>query len=230
MNMRMEVKTAKMNTVDFQSGGMPKRMQGTKANNFDDYKSRFDTMGLGSGAAASSQQTMQTKAQEFAKKALALGEAAGLGGARVPLVEDAAATMERMLDKFVNQRVDKLGPALSKEEKKAKKAEKKEKKKSKKKDKKKKDKKKKKKGDKKKKKKEKKKDKKKKESSSSSSSSSSSGSGGSSGADGGSEQKADREEEKGTPNSKADKSEAKSGRKRKREGSGKASDSDSSKS
>jgi len=99
---------AERGTVGFESGGMPKRMIGTKANNMDDYKSRFETMGLASGSGPSrhcSQQSLQSKAAAFAEKALALGEAAGLGGARVPLVKDAGATMERMLDKFVNKRV-----------------------------------------------------------------------------------------------------------------------------
>lgn len=96
---------ARMNTVGFESGGMPKRMQGTKANNLDDYKSRFETMGLGTGGSSASSSTMQSKARAFADKALALGEAAGMGGARVPLVADAAKTMEKMMDKFINSKV-----------------------------------------------------------------------------------------------------------------------------
>mmetsp|Transcript_41908 Transcript_41908/g.98249 ORF Transcript_41908/g.98249 Transcript_41908/m.98249 type:complete len:487 (-) Transcript_41908:279-1739(-) len=103
---------AKMNTVGFESGGMPKRMAGTKANNLDDYKSRFETMALGSGAATaapSQPRSMQANAQKAAEKARQLGEAAGLGGARVPLVADAAKTMEQMLDKFVNNKLERHG-------------------------------------------------------------------------------------------------------------------------
>eukprot|EP00408_Alexandrium_pacificum_P047214 CAMPEP_0171242618 /NCGR_PEP_ID=MMETSP0790-20130122/45805_1 /TAXON_ID=2925 /ORGANISM="Alexandrium catenella, Strain OF101" /LENGTH=217 /DNA_ID=CAMNT_0011709467 /DNA_START=16 /DNA_END=666 /DNA_ORIENTATION=- len=96
---------ARMNTVGFESGGMPKRMQGTKANSMDDYKSRFETLGLGTGGSSASAATLQSKARAFAEKALALGEAAGLGGARVPLVADAAKTIEQMMDKFVTSKV-----------------------------------------------------------------------------------------------------------------------------
>merc|ERR1711972_30355 len=98
-------------------------MIGTKANNMADYKSRFETMGFASGsasAATDARKTMQSNAQKFAEKALALGEAAGLGGARVPLVQDAASTMERMMDKFVNNKIEKYGvSATAKEQAKA---------------------------------------------------------------------------------------------------------------
>eukprot|EP00405_Crypthecodinium_cohnii_P030500 CAMPEP_0206501282 /NCGR_PEP_ID=MMETSP0324_2-20121206/53213_1 /ASSEMBLY_ACC=CAM_ASM_000836 /TAXON_ID=2866 /ORGANISM="Crypthecodinium cohnii, Strain Seligo" /LENGTH=91 /DNA_ID=CAMNT_0053989063 /DNA_START=145 /DNA_END=416 /DNA_ORIENTATION=+ len=56
---------ALQNTVGFESGGMPRRMAGTKPNNMDNYKSRFETMGLGTGAASTgaTAKTMQTNAQ-----------------------------------------------------------------------------------------------------------------------------------------------------------------------
>eukprot|EP00405_Crypthecodinium_cohnii_P058655 CAMPEP_0206621902 /NCGR_PEP_ID=MMETSP0325_2-20121206/62471_1 /ASSEMBLY_ACC=CAM_ASM_000347 /TAXON_ID=2866 /ORGANISM="Crypthecodinium cohnii, Strain Seligo" /LENGTH=125 /DNA_ID=CAMNT_0054145093 /DNA_START=198 /DNA_END=571 /DNA_ORIENTATION=+ len=103
---------ALQNTVGFESGGMPRRMAGTKPNNMDNYKSRFETMGLGTGAASTgaTAKTMQTNAQAFVQKALRLGEAADVpGGSRVPVVADAAATIERMMDKFVNMRVERAG-------------------------------------------------------------------------------------------------------------------------
>ncbi|CAE7739978.1 unnamed protein product, partial [Symbiodinium pilosum] len=169
----LEYRTAKlearMNTVGFESGGMPKRMQGTKPNNMDDYRSRFETMGLSSGGSAAMAKSLQGNAQAAAQKAQALGEAMGAGGARVPIVQDAGRTIERMLEKFVNSQLDKYAVAAAERQNKE---FKKEEKKGKKKDKKKKDKKKKEK----KKKKDKKKEKKKKKKSSSSSSSSGSSS------------------------------------------------------
>ncbi|CAE7040509.1 unnamed protein product, partial [Symbiodinium sp. CCMP2456] len=74
----LEYRTAKlearMNTVGFESGGMPKRMIGTKPNNMDDYRSRFETMGLASGGSAAMSKSMQGNAQAAAQKAQALGE------------------------------------------------------------------------------------------------------------------------------------------------------------
>lgn len=158
-----------MNTVGFESGGMPKRMQGTKPNNMDSYKSRFETMGLASGGSATFAKSLQSNAQATTQKAIALGEAMGAGGARVPVVPDAGRTMEKMLEKFVNSQLEKHAVAAAERQNKEFKKEekKKHKKKDKKKEKKKKDKKK----------KDKKKEKKKKKKSSSSSSSSSSDSG-----------------------------------------------------
>merc|ERR1712151_1055928 len=92
-------------TVGFESGGMPKRMTGTKANDLASYKSRFETMGLASGNGALQASSMQERASGIAQRAQALGEAAGCGGARVPMVQDPAKTMERMLDKFVNKKL-----------------------------------------------------------------------------------------------------------------------------
>ncbi|CAE7764390.1 unnamed protein product [Symbiodinium necroappetens] len=139
----LEYRTAKlearMNTVGFESGGMPKRMIGTKPNNMDDYRSRFETMGLASGGSAAMSKSMQGNAQAAAQKAQALGEAMGAGGARVPLVPDAGRTMEMMLEKFVSSRLDKYAVAAAERQNKE---FKKEEKKGKKKDKKKKDKKK----------------------------------------------------------------------------------------
>mmetsp|Transcript_39387 Transcript_39387/g.84892 ORF Transcript_39387/g.84892 Transcript_39387/m.84892 type:complete len:195 (-) Transcript_39387:79-663(-) len=146
---------AKMNTVGFESGGMPKRMQGTKPNNMDSYKSRFETMGLASGGSATFAKSLQSNAQATTQKAIALGEAMGAGGARVPVVPDAGRTMEKMLEKFVNSQLEKHAVAAA--ERQNKEFKKEEKKKHKKKD--------------------KKKEKKKKKKSSSSSSSSSSDSG-----------------------------------------------------
>ncbi|CAK9114783.1 Hypothetical protein (Fragment) [Durusdinium trenchii] len=172
----LEYRTAKieaqMNTVGFESGGMPKRMQGTKPNNMDSYKSRFETMGLAGGGSAAFAKSLQGNAEAVQQRAIALGEAMGAGGARVPVVADAGRTMEKMLEKFVNSRLDKYAVAAA--ERQNKEFKKEEKKKHKKKDKKK-DKKKKEKKKKKDKKKEKKKKKKKSSSSSSSSSSSASG-------------------------------------------------------
>ncbi|CAK9002378.1 unnamed protein product [Durusdinium trenchii] len=172
----LEYRTAKieaqMNTVGFESGGMPKRMQGTKPNNMDSYKSRFETMGLAGGGSAAFAKSLQGNAEAVQQRAIALGEAMGAGGAPVPVVADAGRTMEKMLEKFVNSRLDKYAVAAA--ERQNKEFKKEEKKKHKKKDKKK-DKKKKEKKKKKDKKKEKKKKKKKSSSSSSSSSSSASG-------------------------------------------------------
>lgn len=176
---------ARANTVGFESGGMPKRMAGTKANSLDDYKSRFETMGLGSSSASAGSRTLQSNALSITQKAQNLGESAGCGGARVPLVADPGKTIGRMMDSFVNKKIERhqQASAVKKEAKEAKevrKSLKQDKKKKKKKKHKKKDKKKKKKH-KKKSKKDKKDKKKKKKQSSSSDSSSSSSSGSSSG-------------------------------------------------
>merc|ERR1712187_940582 len=65
----------------------------------------IETMGLASGAGAMHAGSMQDRASAIAQKAQALGEAAGCGGARVPIVQDPAKTMERMLDRFVNKKL-----------------------------------------------------------------------------------------------------------------------------
>lgn len=105
-NLRELSQLAKQNTVGFVSGAMPARMKNAKANDMDSYKSRFETMGLGSGGAIATQaKTLQANAMAIAQKAQALGEAAGLGGARVPIPANPAKTAERMLDKFVNSKV-----------------------------------------------------------------------------------------------------------------------------
>lgn len=102
---------AKKKTVDFAGGGLPKRMQGTKANDMNHYKSRFDTLGLGSGGSSASSKSLQSNAQAVADKAAALGEA--MGQQRVPMVADAAKTMERMMDKFVHDQLDKYAVAAA---------------------------------------------------------------------------------------------------------------------
>eukprot|EP00913_Durusdinium_trenchii_P028753 g26966.t1 len=155
----LEYRTAKieaqMNTVGFESGGMPKRMQGTKPNNMDpwmalqrattlwggggdssfhlrkillqnppdeglcrgsvidSYKSRFETMGLAGGGSAAFAKSLQGNAEAVQQRAIALGEAMGAGGARVPVVADAGRTMEKMLEKFVNSRLDKYAVAAA---------------------------------------------------------------------------------------------------------------------
>merc|ERR1719464_935303 len=85
----------------------------------DDYKSRFETMGLGTGGIAATASSLQQNAQAFAQKAVALGEAAGMGGARVPMVSDPSKTMEKMMEKFITSKVSKVGEAeAAKEQKK----------------------------------------------------------------------------------------------------------------
>merc|ERR1712151_703361 len=85
-------------------------MIGTKPNDVSSYKSRFETMGLDKGtgslsASDSRRGSLCEAAQAFAQKAQTLGEAAGFGGSRVPLVPDAARTMEQMMDKFINSKL-----------------------------------------------------------------------------------------------------------------------------
>jgi len=111
-NIRMLKQDAKRNTVGFASGGMPARMIGTKPNDAASYKSRFETMGLDKGAGSlatsdrsSSKGSLCEAAQAFALKAQRLGENAGFGGSRVPLVSDPGRTMEQMMDKFVNSKL-----------------------------------------------------------------------------------------------------------------------------
>lgn len=75
------------------------------------YKSRFETLGLGAGGSSASSKSLQSNAQAVANKAAALGEA--MGQQRVPMVADAAKTMERMMDKFVNGQLDKYAVAAA---------------------------------------------------------------------------------------------------------------------
>merc|ERR1712061_609628 len=80
-----------------------------KPNDMNSYKSRFETMNLGSGSAGTAQTSMEEKAMRAAQSASALGEAMGMGGARVPVVSDPAKTIGNMMDKMVNKTLHKHG-------------------------------------------------------------------------------------------------------------------------